>query len=102
MKVAYSPHSLRQIEAIHACIAERNPRAARKVVIHIERLCSKLGEFPGMGRASSQEGVWIIPVVRYPYLTFYSIIAESSEVRILRVRLGARSARPVSRKELDR
>jgi len=90
MKVRYSPRVLAQLEEIHQYIAQHNPRAATAVVARIEELCEKLGEFPGMGAATDQSGVRLVPVVRYPYLIFYAVIAEINEVRILRIRHGRR------------
>ena len=90
MRVTYSPRSLRQLEDIHSYISERSPRAARAVIERIRRLCEKLGDMPGMGTPTDQPGVRVLPVVRYPYLIFYVIREADNEVRILRVRHGAR------------
>jgi toxin ParE1/3/4 len=43
-----------------------------------------------MGRMTDQPGVRVLPVVRYPYLIFYTVVDESDEVRILRIRHGRR------------
>ncbi len=90
MKVRYSPRALVQLEEIRDYIAQHNPRAAGEVVARIEELCEKLGEFPGMGHTTDQAAVRVLPVVRYPYLIFYTIIAATDEVRILRIRHGRR------------
>jgi addiction module RelE/StbE family toxin len=90
MKVRYSPQALLQLSEIHSHIAQHNPRAAKAVVARIEELCEKLGEFPGMGSITDHPGVRVLPVVRYPYLIFYRLIAETDEVRILRIRHGRR------------
>ena len=98
MKVRYSPRALAQLEEVHQYIAQHNPRAATAVVVRIEELCEKLGEFPGMGAATDQSGVRLVPVVRYPYLIFYTLITGSNEVRILRIRHGRR--RPLAPGEI--
>jgi addiction module RelE/StbE family toxin len=95
MKVRYSPRALSQLQDIHRYIAKRNPRAASNVIARIEELCERLGEFPGMGYISDHPDVRVLPVVKYPYLIFYSVIAAGNEVRILRVRHGRR--RPLAR-----
>ncbi len=95
MKVRYSPRALAQLEEIHAYIGARNPRAAIAVTARIQELCERLGEFPGIGTATDQEGVRVLPVVRYPYLIFYKILDEADEVRILRIRHGARRPEPL-------
>ena len=50
-----------------------------------------LGDFPGMGHSTERRDVRMLPVVRYPYVIFYTSIAESNEVLILRIRHGRRS-----------
>jgi len=98
MRVRYSPQTLLQLDEIHSYIARHNPRAAKAVIARIEELCEKLGEFPGIGHGSDHPGVRVLPVVRYPYLIFYTLIAEADEVRILRVRHGRR--KPLERGEM--
>ncbi len=90
MKVRFSRRALAQLQEIHNYIAPFNPRAAGRAVARIEELCEKLSDFPGMGHATDQPGVRVLPVVRYPYLIFYTVLAEAEEVRILRVRHGRR------------
>lgn len=101
MKVRYSRRALRQIEEIHRYISERNPRAATRVIVRIEELCEKLGEFPGMGHATDRSDIRVLPVVRYPYLIFYTVVASGEEVRILRVRHGRRKSLTVHPAEAD-
>jgi addiction module RelE/StbE family toxin len=98
MKVRYSRRALEQIEEISRYITTHNPRAAKQVVARIEELCDRLGEFQGIGHMTDQPGTRVLPVVRYPYLIFYTIIAAHDEVRIARVRHGKR--RPLSAAEL--
>jgi toxin ParE1/3/4 len=90
MRVRYSPRALRQIEQIHRDIAQHNPSAAVRVIARIRELCERLGEFPGMGPRTNRPDIRVLPVVRYPYLIFYTIIPANHEVRILRVRHGRR------------
>ena len=101
MRVAYSRRALRQLEKIHAYIGERNPQAARAVIARIHDLCERLGEFPGLGTKTDQSGVWMLAVVRYPYNIYYLILADDDEVRILRIRHGARRQLRLSDEELD-
>ncbi len=92
MKVRYSRRALLQLEEIHSHIAQHNPRAARQVIERIEELCEKLGEFPGIGHRTGHAEVRALPVVRYPYVVFYTIMFDENEVRILRIRHGRRRA----------
>lgn len=100
MKVRYSPRALVQLEEIHAYIATRNPRAAGIVIDRIKELCDKLGDFPGVGTQTDQTGVHVLPVVRYPYLIFYTVLRDADEVRVLRIRHGARKPEPLEPDEL--
>ena len=99
MKVTYSPKAYSALQEIHAYITERNPRAAQKVVATIETQCLRLGRFPGLGRPTDFEGIRVLPVTRYPYLIFYSIFLDTSEIRILRIRHGAR--KPIEAADLE-
>ena len=101
MKVTYSRRSLRQIEEIHDYVSERNPRAVREVIVRISELCERLSEFPKIGTATDQPSVRMLPVVRYPYNIYYAVLADQDEVRILRVRHGARRQVPLSHDELS-
>jgi plasmid stabilization system protein ParE len=85
------------IIAIADYLTERNRVAARAVEGAIRRAIELLSEFPGSGRVLTQRSdVRIMPVVRYPYLIFFS--ATSDEVLILHVRHGSRA--PVKPQEL--
>jgi toxin ParE1/3/4 len=98
MKVRYSRRALAQLDEIHRYITQFNPSAAIQVVARIEELCQMLGEFPGMGHITEQADVRVLPVVRYPYLIFYTVITSDDEVRILRIRHGRR--RPIAPGEI--
>ena len=52
-----------------------------------------------MGPRTDRPDIRVLPVVRYPYLIFYTIIPASDEVRILRVRHGRR--RPLAGSAID-
>jgi plasmid stabilization system protein ParE len=98
MKVRYSSRALLELEGIHSYITQFNPRAAHDVVARIESLCTLLGEFPGMGHSTERSDVRMLPVVRYPYVIFYTPVPENDEVLILRIRHGRR--RPLSGNDL--
>ncbi len=98
MKVRYSKRALAQLEQIHTYIAQHNPRAAGRVLARIEELCEKLADFPGMGQRTNHPDIRSLPVVRYPYVVFYTIIPDDDEVRILRVRHGRQ--RPIAPGEI--
>jgi len=43
------------------------------VVDRIERLAALIGELPLIGHRTDEEGVRMMPVVRYPFLIFYAV-----------------------------
>ncbi|MGA7487972.1 MAG: type II toxin-antitoxin system RelE/ParE family toxin [Xanthobacteraceae bacterium] len=90
MKVRYSKTALRELDEIFAYIHERNRSAAAAVVDRIERLGSLIGELPFIGHLTDEEGVRMMPVVRYPFLIFYAVNDKADEVVILHVRHAAR------------
>jgi toxin ParE1/3/4 len=90
MKVRYSETALRELDEIFAYIYERNRSAAVAVVDRIERLSSLIGEVPLIGHLTDEEGVRMMPVVRYPFLIFYAVSDIADEVVILHIRHAAR------------
>ena len=90
MKVRYSQTALRELDEIFAYIHERNPSAAVAVVDRIERLAGLIGELPLIGHRTDEEGVRMMPVVRYPFLIFYALSDRADEIVILHVRHAAR------------
>ena len=52
------------------------------VVDRIERLSSLIGEVSLIGHLTDEEGVRMMPVVRYPFLIFYAVSDRADEVVI--------------------
>jgi toxin ParE1/3/4 len=90
MKLRYSETALHELDEIFAYIYERNRSAAVAVVNRIERLASLIEEQPFIGHVTDEEGVRMMPVVRYPFLIFYTVDDKADEVVIVHVRHGAR------------
>jgi toxin ParE1/3/4 len=90
VKLRYSETALRELDEIFAYIFERNRSAAAAVVDRIERLATLIGEQPLIGHLTDEEGVRTMPVVRYPFVIFYTVNEKTGEVVILHVRHGAR------------
>ena len=86
MKIRYRPAAIAQLDAIFAYIYEHNPAAAGRVVRTIKQSIDRLAEFPYSARSSEIAGIRELPVVRYPYIVFYSVDDRVQEVHILRVR----------------
>ena len=88
MKVRYSEAASADLAEILSYIAEASPAGAAAVSRRVKAVAARLALFPGTGRQSDVDGVWVAPLVRFPYSIFYTI--ENGEVLILHVRHGAR------------
>jgi toxin ParE1/3/4 len=68
---------------------ESNPKAAQAVKYRIQETIQRLADHPYMGRPSDRlANLRVKPIVRYPYLVFYSLSGD--EVRIVHIRHAAR------------
>lgn len=85
-RLRYLPTAVRQLDEIFAYIDARHRPAARRVAVAIRRSIERLADFPYSSRPSEVPGVRELPIVRYPYIVFYSVDDEAREVHILRVR----------------
>jgi toxin ParE1/3/4 len=89
--------ALTELDNIFLYIYERNQSAAASVVNRIEELAALLGEFPHIGHQTDEPGVRILPVVRYPFVLFYTVDNTPDEVVILHVRHSAQEPPETSR-----
>jgi plasmid stabilization system protein ParE len=89
MKVRFSETALRETDEIFAYLYERNPSAAAAVVDRVNRVAALLEQAPFAGHKADEPGVRIMPLVRYPFVVFYTV-SDDDEVVILHVRHGAR------------
>jgi plasmid stabilization system protein ParE len=93
MRIRYTPRAVSDLIEICDFLRERNPVAARAVENRIRASIDTLLQFPSGGRTLEQRpDVRVMPVLRYPYLVFYSVLGE--ELRVLHIRHGARQ--PIS------
>jgi plasmid stabilization system protein ParE len=90
LKVRYSRRASRDLVAIHAYIAERNPTAARRVVERIDAMIELLGSSPSMGRPTTERGTRAMSVVDYPYVIFYRVNEKRGEVQVGHIRHTSR------------
>ena len=84
-RIRYLPKAVRQLDEILSYIATHNRSAAHRVAGTIRRSIERLAEFPYSSRASEVPGVRELPIVRYPYIVFYSVNDETREIHVLRV-----------------
>jgi toxin ParE1/3/4 len=77
------------LDGILSDLAAKNPTAAERFENRVRQICERLGRFPqGFQEVAERPGVRRVPLVRYPYLIFYKVLAD--EVIVLRVVHGAR------------
>jgi toxin ParE1/3/4 len=96
MKVRYTPRAFSDLEAIRIYISQYNPSAAGRVVALIEKIVTRLGDFPESAQRSDELDARVAFSTRYPYRIYYRI--KSDEVVILHIRHAAR--RPLERGEV--
>ena len=86
MKLRFSRRAIRDVADIATFIRERNPEAVGKVRASILDALKTISAFPRVGRPQSVPRVRKLVTRRYPYLIYYSIDDEASEVVILAIR----------------
>jgi plasmid stabilization system protein ParE len=81
MKIRWSLPAVEDLERICELIQLDNPEAGRRVVRTIYDGCSRLEEFPYLGRASTRIAGWRELVFSgLPYIAFYRIIEDTVEI----------------------
>jgi addiction module RelE/StbE family toxin len=88
MSVRYTREALQDVDEIASYIAERNPRAAAKVVEAVEAVVARLDRFPLSAPHTEMPGIRSASALRFPYIIFYSV--EEHGVPIHYVRHAAR------------
>ena len=90
MTLRLSLRAERDIEDIRSNLIARSPQGADRVRAALASDMEILERFPYSGRATDFAEIRILPVVRYPYLIYYTV--ASSEVVIVHVRHSSRGA----------
>jgi toxin ParE1/3/4 len=90
VRVRYTANASAELAAIFTYIARDNPDAADAVVRRVEEVVSRLAVFPRTSHASDVPGIWVAPLVRFPYCVYFKI--ENEELLILHVYHRARRA----------
>jgi plasmid stabilization system protein ParE len=80
LSVKITPQAQRDLLAIKAYIAERNPSAAERVRSRIARTIDIMAEFPNMGRATKRPGVLMALVPRYHFKVYYAVAGDVLQV----------------------
>lgn len=88
MRVRFTPRAFSDLNVIRTYIHQFNPAAAGRVVALIERIASRLADFPESGLVSDELDARIVFSRRYPYRIYYRIARD--EIVILHIRHAAR------------
>ena len=89
MKVRWSRPALAEFGAILSDLADKNPTAAERFEFRVRQIVQRVERFPeGFQEVAERPGIRRVPLVRYPYLIFYT--SSGGEVIVLRIVHGAR------------
>jgi len=94
LTIRFDAKALSDLEEIRAYLIERSPSGAERIRLHIMETIERLSDFPFLGRSTDEPKVRVLPLTRYPYLVFYSVL--HSEIVVLHIRHGARA--PIDRR----
>ena len=87
--IIWSPEAINDLVSLRSYIAEDDPAAARRVVLHIiHNIEQLLAQRPHMGRPGRLPGTRELVVPRTPYIVPYRI--RENRIEILRVYHSAR------------
>lgn len=84
MNVRLGPRAVHDLDEIRAYLIDHGPSGAERVRQHIAQTIERLGDFPFLGRATDEPGVRVLPLTRYPYLIFYTVLTDT--VAVLHIR----------------
>ena len=88
MNIAWSPEAIEDLALLRAYIAEDDPAAARRGVLHIiQSIEQLLPDNPQIGRAGRVPGTRELVIARAPYIVPYRV--QRITIQILRVYHGA-------------
>jgi len=89
MNVVWSPEAISDLVSLRSYIAEDNPAAAQRVVLHIIRNIEQLlSANPDMGRPGRVPGTRELVIPRAPYIVPYRV--RNNRIQVLRIYHGAR------------
>jgi len=89
MNIVWSPEAIEDLTSLRGYIAEDDPAAARRVVLHIIKNVEELlSDNPQIGRPGRVPGTRELVIPRTPYIVPYRF--QRPTIQILRVYHGAR------------
>ena len=80
MRHKWRKRAVDEFQHISRYIAERNPAAAARVAIDIQRAADRLLDFPGLGHLGEHTGVLELQVPRRPYVLIYRIEGDVIDI----------------------
>ena len=89
MRLSWSPRARGDIDGIHDWVREHSAPGATRVIAEVRKTADLIARHPGIGRPTNRLRIRVLPVVRFPYLIYFTV--HSDEVVILHVRHGARA-----------
>jgi toxin ParE1/3/4 len=89
MNILWSPEAIEDLTSLRAYIAEEDPAAARRVVLHIiHNIEQLLPDNPQIGRRGRVPGTRELIIPKTPFIVPYRV--QRNVIQILRVYHGAR------------
>jgi toxin ParE1/3/4 len=88
MSVRYTRDALYDLDQISSYLAEHDPAVAAALLDAVESVVARLTRFPMSAQTTEMPGIRTAPVLRYPYIVFYSV--ETGDITIHYVRHAAR------------
>lgn len=83
MKLRYTLRALQHLDSIAVHIAERNPKAARRVGTLIAETIDLLAAFPNMGHEGSLPGTREMVVPGLPYIVVHRIDHRDEDILVI-------------------
>jgi toxin ParE1/3/4 len=80
MRLRWDRRAIADMEAIYACIAADNPKAAKSVVDRIKKSVSRLSFMPMSARPGVKKGTRILVVPRLPYVVVHRVRGETVDI----------------------
>ena len=83
MTIQWAEDAVRQLATAHAYIADDNPRAADRLLLHITEAVRLLGSHPRVGREGRVANTRELVIAKAPYMVAYRI--KKNMIQVLAV-----------------
>jgi toxin ParE1/3/4 len=89
MSARYTREALADLDQISSYLAKQDSAVGAAFLDAVESVAGRLARFPASAQETKMPGIRAAPVLRYPYIVFYSVEADD-DVVIHYVRHAAR------------